>query len=51
MAGATTGPQPVALIDRIHQFGVAGLGGAGFPTGVKLRGGGDKIQTLIIKRR
>ncbi|EJD6656264.1 TPA: electron transport complex subunit RsxC [Enterobacter cloacae] len=37
-----------ALIDRIHQFGVAGLGGAGFPTGVKLRGGGDKIQTLII---
>ena len=30
-----------ALIERIHQFGVAGLGGAGFPTGVKLRGGGD----------
>ncbi|MBU5564278.1 electron transport complex subunit RsxC, partial [Escherichia coli] len=24
------------LIERIHQFGVAGLGGAGFPTGVKL---------------
>ncbi|HGV0042512.1 TPA: electron transport complex subunit RsxC [Enterobacter ludwigii] len=37
-----------ALIERIHQFGVAGLGGAGFPTGVKLHGGGDKIQTLII---
>ncbi|MEZ2601856.1 electron transport complex subunit RsxC [Kluyvera intermedia] len=37
-----------ALIKRIHQFGVAGLGGAGFPTGVKLRGGGDKIDTLII---
>jgi len=37
-----------ALIERIHQFGVAGLGGAGFPTGVKLRGGGDKIDTLII---
>ena len=37
-----------ALIERIHQFGVAGLGGAGFPTGTKLRGGGDKIQTLII---
>ncbi|WP_312584010.1 electron transport complex subunit RsxC [Atlantibacter sp.] len=36
------------LIERIHQFGVAGLGGAGFPTGVKLRGGGDKIETLII---
>jgi electron transport complex protein RnfC len=27
---------------------VAGLGGAGFPTGSKLRGGGDKIETLII---
>lgn len=37
-----------ALIERIHQFGVAGLGGAGFPTGNKLQGGGDKIDTLII---
>ncbi|WP_437887582.1 electron transport complex subunit RsxC [Phytobacter sp. V91] len=37
-----------ALIERIHQFGVAGLGGAGFPTGVKLKGGGDLIETLII---
>lgn len=37
-----------ALIARIHDFGVAGLGGAGFPTGNKLRGGGDKIGTLII---
>jgi electron transport complex protein RnfC len=36
------------LIERIHQFGVAGLGGAGFPTGNKLLGGGDKIETLII---
>jgi RnfABCDGE-type electron transport complex C subunit len=36
------------LIARIHQFGVAGLGGAGFPTGVKLQGGGDKINTLIV---
>ncbi|WP_101744289.1 electron transport complex subunit RsxC [Citrobacter koseri] len=36
------------LITRIHQFGVAGLGGAGFPTGVKLQGGGDKIEMLII---
>ena len=35
------------LIERIHQFGVA-PGGAGFPTGVKLQGGGDKIETLII---
>ncbi|NDJ57376.1 electron transport complex subunit RsxC [Enterobacteriaceae bacterium 4M9] len=37
-----------ALIERIHQYGVAGLGGAGFPTGVKLRGGGSNITTLII---
>ncbi len=37
-----------ALIERIHQAGVAGLGGAGFPTGIKLHGGGDKIDTLII---
>ncbi|ELQ6134061.1 electron transport complex subunit RsxC [Cronobacter dublinensis] len=37
-----------ALIERIHAFGVAGLGGAGFPTGTKLQGGGDKIETLII---
>ncbi|AIR61928.1 electron transporter RnfC [Cedecea neteri] len=37
-----------ALIERIHQFGVAGLGGAGFPTGSKLQGGGDKIDTLIV---
>ncbi|MCJ0722372.1 electron transport complex subunit RsxC [Enterobacter hormaechei] len=37
-----------ALIERIHQFGVAGLGGAGFPTGAKLHGGGEKIETLII---
>ncbi|NCH57262.1 electron transport complex subunit RsxC [Cronobacter dublinensis] len=36
------------LIERIHAFGVAGLGGAGFPTGTKLQGGGDKIETLII---
>ena len=36
------------LIERIHQFGVAGLGGAGFPTATKLRGGGDNIDTLII---
>ncbi len=35
-----------ALIERIHQYGVADLAGAGFPTGVKLQGG-DKI-TLII---
>jgi Na+-translocating ferredoxin:NAD+ oxidoreductase RnfC subunit len=43
-AGAITRRSREALIERIHQFGVAGLGGAGFPTGAKLRGGGDKSR-------
>lgn len=37
-----------ALIERIHQYGVTGFGGAGFPTGIKLQHGIDKITTLII---
>ncbi|WP_426816455.1 electron transport complex subunit RsxC [Winslowiella sp. 2C04] len=36
------------LVSRIHQAGVAGLGGAGFPTGTKLRGGLSGVNTLII---
>ena len=36
------------LTERIHQAGIAGLGGAGFPTASKLKGGGDLIRTLII---
>ncbi len=36
------------VIKRIHQAGVAGLGGAGFPTGVKLRSGQHHTRTLII---
>lgn len=39
---------PSALIDHIHQAGIAGLGGAGFPTAAKLNGGVDRINTLII---
>ncbi|ELM3657425.1 electron transport complex subunit RsxC [Edwardsiella piscicida] len=39
---------PPALIDHIHQAGIAGLGGAGFPTAAKLNGGADRIHTLII---
>ncbi|WP_017348905.1 electron transport complex subunit RsxC [Pantoea sp. A4] len=35
-------------ISRIHEAGVAGLGGAGFPTGTKLRGGLRGVKTLII---
>ncbi|MFS2223124.1 electron transport complex subunit RsxC [Pantoea sp. B65] len=36
------------LINRIHQAGVAGLGGAGFPTATKLKGGLTGVNTLII---
>ncbi len=38
----------MALLDRIHQAGIAGLGGAGFPTASKLQGGLNGIITLII---
>ena len=37
-----------AIVQRIHDAGVAGLGGAGFPTGTKLRGGLRGVKTLII---
>ncbi|MGP2516050.1 electron transport complex subunit RsxC [Yersinia sp. 2545 StPb PI] len=37
-----------ALLDRIHQAGIAGLGGAGFPTASKLQGGVNSVTTLII---
>ena len=36
------------LVNRIHQAGVAGLGGAGFPTATKLKGGLNGVATLII---
>lgn len=39
---------PLALTELIHQAGIAGLGGAGFPTGNKLEGGYGKVETLII---
>ncbi|WP_338679705.1 electron transport complex subunit RsxC [Yersinia enterocolitica] len=37
-----------ALLERIHQAGIAGLGGAGFPTASKLQGGLNRVTTLII---
>ncbi|MFL4555676.1 electron transport complex subunit RsxC [Yersinia kristensenii] len=37
-----------ALLERIHQAGIAGLGGAGFPTASKLQGGLNNVTTLII---
>ncbi|WP_075181712.1 electron transport complex subunit RsxC [Pantoea sp. 1.19] len=36
------------LVDKIFAAGVAGLGGAGFPTATKLRGGLRGVNTLII---
>ena len=39
---------PVDLVKRIHDAGMAGLGGAGFPTDVKLATGREKVELLII---
>lgn len=36
------------VVHRVHQAGVAGLGGAGFPTATKLKGGLRGVNTLII---
>jgi len=37
------------ILERIRHFGVAGLGGAGFPTNIKLRPSKDrKVNTLIL---
>ncbi|MBA4502341.1 electron transport complex subunit RsxC [Marinobacterium marinum] len=44
-----TSLKPGALIDHIRRCGIAGMGGAGFPTDVKLHLGDDHIvNTLII---
>jgi len=41
--------EPAALIEHIRQCGIAGMGGAGFPTDVKLHLGDNHIvNTLII---
>lgn len=36
------------IVNLIHQAGVAGLGGAGFPTATKLKGGLRGVKTLIV---
>ncbi|HKK57591.1 electron transport complex subunit RsxC [Marinobacter sp.] len=53
-----TGREPIAdyhaldrdtVLERIRQYGIAGLGGAGFPTNIKLRPPKDrKVSTLIL---
>lgn len=41
--------QPDQLLEQIRQAGISGLGGAGFPTAVKLNGSpSGKIRVLII---
>ncbi|WP_409308813.1 electron transport complex subunit RsxC [Pectobacterium sp. B1J-3] len=37
-----------SILNLLHQAGIAGLGGAGFPTAAKLQGGLHGIKTLII---
>ncbi len=39
---------PEAILERIRQAGVVGLGGAMFPTAFKIRGGIGKVDKLII---
>lgn len=41
--------EPHAIYERIVRAGIVGLGGAGFPTHVKIReGAGQRVDTLII---
>lgn len=46
-AGATTAPRVVKHLSNAFISSALPVCGR-FPTGTKLRGGGDKIQTLII---
>lgn len=39
---------PEAILERIRDAGVVGMGGAMFPTAFKIRGGIGKVDTLII---
>lgn len=40
--------RPHELLEKIHSAGIAGLGGAGFPTAAKLSSGLNRIKVLII---
>ncbi len=39
---------PQELMDIIHEAGIAGMGGAAFPTHVKLSSGIGKVDTIIV---
>ena len=39
---------PDAILERIREGGVVGMGGAMFPTAFKIQGGRGKVDTLII---
>ena len=39
---------PDAILERIREGGVVGMGGAMFPTHFKIQGGRGKVDTLII---
>ncbi len=40
--------EPADLIDRIHEAGIVGMGGAAFPTHIKLKKSAKSIETLIV---
>ncbi|WP_440997470.1 electron transport complex subunit RsxC [Arhodomonas sp. SL1] len=40
--------EPAALCERIHEAGIAGLGGAAFPTAAKLAAAGERVHTLVL---
>ncbi|HEX5801741.1 MAG TPA: electron transport complex subunit RsxC [Azospira sp.] len=42
------GAEPQALRDHLREAGIVGLGGAGFPSHVKLSPGEARIETLIL---
>lgn len=39
---------PEQLVDIVHEAGIVGMGGATFPTHVKLSGGIGKVDTVIV---
>jgi electron transport complex protein RnfC len=39
---------PADLIDKIHEAGIVGMGGAAFPTHIKLKSGVNSIEILIV---